>query len=66
MSEVADGSPEKGSRNSLLEWARRHPAATTLGVVVFAALCLLPFSPKRPLADRPYAEQSSDEAPLFI
>jgi hypothetical protein len=66
MSEVASQLPEKESKHSLLNWARRHPAATALGVFVFAALCLLPFSPKRPLADLPSAEQSSDEAPLFI
>ncbi|MGO9271951.1 MAG: hypothetical protein ACLQOO_17080 [Terriglobia bacterium] len=66
MSEVVDRSPEKDSKHSLLDWARRHPAATALGVVVFAGLCLLPFSPKRPLADQPSAEQFSDESPLFI
>jgi len=66
MLEVAGRLPEKDSRNSLLDWARRHPAVTALGVVVFAALCLLPFSSRRPLACQPSAEQSSDEAPLFI
>jgi len=66
MSEVVDRSHEKDSKHRLLDWARRHPAATALGVVAFAALCLLPFSPKRPLADQPSAEHSSDEAPLFI
>jgi hypothetical protein len=66
MLEVADRLPENDSRNSLLEWARRHPSVTALGVVFFAALCLLPFSSRRPFADQSAAEQSSDEAPLFI
>jgi len=66
MLELADRLPEKDSRNSLLEWVRRHPSATALGVVAFTALCLLPFSSRRPVANQPYAEQSSDEAPLFI
>jgi hypothetical protein len=66
MLEVADRLPEKGSRSSLLEWVRCHPTVTALGVVVFAALCLLPLSVRHPFADQPAVEQSSDEAPLFI
>jgi len=66
MLEVADRLPEMDPRGSLWEWVRCHPAATALGVVVFTALCLLPFSPRPPLVDQPSADQCSDEAPLFI
>jgi len=66
MLEIDERVPEKDSRNDVLEWTRRHPAVTALGVVVLAALCLLPFSPRHRFSDRPAAEQSSDEAPLFI
>jgi len=58
--------PEKKSTAKLLEWARRHPAATTLGVVVFAALCLLPFSSRHSVGDQPFVDYPSDDTALFI
>jgi hypothetical protein len=63
MFEAAEKSPEKDRKHNLdfWKWAKRHPAATALGILVFAALCFLPLSPKHPSPDL-----APDETPLFI
>jgi len=66
MLTITDRPPEKDAKSKLLEWAKRHPAATALGVIVFAALCFLPSSTRRSPADQPSADLASDDAPLFI